>query len=41
VREQLHNRHLRGETSDPRMARLHDNVVMLARRALRILEETD
>lgn len=40
VREQLHNRYLRGESSDPRMARLHDNVVMLARRALRILEET-
>jgi aminoglycoside phosphotransferase (APT) family kinase protein len=38
VREQLHNRYLRGETSDPRMARLHENVVMLARRALRILE---
>lgn len=40
VREQLHNRYLRGETTDPRMARLHENVVMLARRALRILEET-
>ena len=40
VREQLHNRYLRGETSDPRMARLHDYVVMLARRAVRILEES-
>ncbi len=39
VREQLHNRYLRGETSDPRMAQLHDNVVMLAQRALRRLED--
>ncbi len=40
VREQLHHRYLRGESTDVRMAQLHDNVVMLARRALRILEET-
>ena len=39
VREQLHHRYLRGESTDPRMASLHDNVVMLATRALRILEE--
>ena len=39
VREQLHNRHLRGETSDPRMALLHENVEMLGRRALRMLRE--
>ena len=39
VREQLHHRYLRGESTDPRMALLHDNVVMLATRALRILEE--
>jgi aminoglycoside phosphotransferase (APT) family kinase protein len=38
VREQLHHRYLRSESTDARMARLHDNVVMLARRALRILE---
>ncbi len=38
VREQLHHRYLRGETTDPRMARLHEHVVMLATRALRILE---
>lgn len=38
VREQLHNRYLRGESSDPRMALLHENVVMLARRAVRILQ---
>ena len=41
VREQLHARYLRGETSDPRMARLHENVVMLACRALRMLEQMD
>ena len=40
VREQLHHRYRRGESTDPRMARLHDNVVMLARRARRILEES-
>ena len=39
VREQLHNRFLRGESTDPRMALLHENVVMLAERALRILEK--
>ncbi len=39
VREQLHNRHLRGETSDPRMALLHENVEMLGRRTLRLLRE--
>jgi aminoglycoside phosphotransferase (APT) family kinase protein len=39
VREQLHHRYLRSESTDPRMGRLHDHVVMLARRALRILTE--
>jgi aminoglycoside phosphotransferase (APT) family kinase protein len=39
VREQLHARYLRGESTDPRMASLHENVVMLACRSLRILRE--
>lgn len=37
VREQLHSRYVHGESSDPRMALLHDHNLMLARRALRLV----
>ena len=40
VREQLYYRYRQGESTDPRMARLHENVGMLARRAVRLLRET-
>jgi aminoglycoside phosphotransferase (APT) family kinase protein len=39
VREQLHYRFVCGDSTDPRMADMHDNVVMLARRARRLLDE--
>ena len=39
VREQLHHRFVRGETSDPRMGLMHENVVMLAQRARRLLAD--
>lgn len=37
VREQLYHRFVRGESTDPRMGRLHDHNLMLARRSLRLL----
>jgi len=39
VREQLYYRFRNGESSDPRMGQLHENVGMLARRAVRLLRE--
>jgi aminoglycoside phosphotransferase (APT) family kinase protein len=40
VREQLYFRYRQGESNDPRMGRLHEDVAMLARRAVRLLRET-
>lgn len=37
VREQLYHRFMLGDSTDPRMGRLHDNNLMLARRSLRLL----
>lgn len=37
VREQLHSRYVHGESSDPRMAKMHDHNLMLGHRALRLV----